>query len=233
MTHDNTRYYVIDSETTGIDTNAAACEIGFIEIDEDFNILQSQESIIDPQQLISPAASGIHGLTNKDCETYPTIAEWFSADDPSCYGKPLAGPAVLIGHKVAFDVRFLGEYVDGPFTELCSLRWARRLYPDSDNHQLSTLKFALDLPREGTAHRVMADIMATYWLTRHICDRTNMTLPQLAEASLQPMEVQTVPFGKWKGTPFAKTPRSYLRWMSENMADLDMDTRYTLSLQLK
>jgi len=228
-----THFYFLDTETTGVDVNASVCEIAWVETDEDFNILSEHQSLVDPEQLIGPSASGVHGIVNKDCENSPTLREFFTVDDPSCYGKLLAGPAVIAGHRCGFDLRFVAPYFESQPTPIDTLRWVRKLYPDMETHTLSTCIYALDLPRSAGAHRALADVMSAYHLCKHICDRTGYTLQQLAEASLQPMEVQTVPFGKWKGTPFAKTPRSYLRWMSENMADLDMDTRYTLSLQLK
>lgn len=226
-------YYVIDSETTGVDVNAAVCEVAWAEIGEDFGILSQHQSILDPVVMISPSASGVHGLTNADCESYPTLAEYFSQDDPSCYGKKLKGPAVVMGHRVGFDMRFLAPHFEQPPLEIDTLRWVRRLYPDMENHQLSTCIFALNLPRSAGAHRAMADVYSAYHLVRHICERTGMTLPQLAEASIGPMEISVVPFGKHKGMPFSTVPKSYLRWMKENMTDLDQDMRYTIQLLLK
>lgn len=224
----DTHYYFADTETTGVDPSATACEIGWIKTDENFKVLEQVESIVDPEQMISPAASGIHGLVWDDCKSYPTLKEFFTEDDPSCHGKLLEAPAVIIGHRIAFDVRFLGPYFKQPPAELCTLRWARKLYPDADNHQLSTLIFALDLPRSEGAHRVMADIWSAYYLCKHICDRTGYTLGQLAKASLAPMEVPVLSFGKHKGTPFREVPKSYLGWMRREMKDLDADIKYTI-----
>lgn len=226
-------YYFADTETTDAGPTASVCEVGWIRTDENFNILETVESLIDPQQMISPAASGIHGLVNADVEDSPTIEEFFTVQDPSCHGKKLTAPAVVIGHRIDFDMRFLAPYFEEPPIRLCTLRWARKLYPEADDHKLSTLLFALALPRSAGAHRVLADVMSAYHLCKHICERTGMTLPQLAEASSQPMELLIYPFGKHKGTPFRQVPKSYLRWARENMKDLDMDMSYTLDLLLK
>lgn len=228
----DTRFFVADTETTGVDANAKACEVGWIEIDEDFNILSERESILDPETFISPGASGVHGLVNADCEDYPTIEEFFSVDDPSCFGKKIEGPVVLIGHRISFDVRFLGPYIEDLQQELCTLRWARKLYPDADNHQLSTLIFALNLPRSAGAHRVMADVYSAMHLAKHICERTGMGLRDLAEASQGAMEIKHCPFGKHKGLQFSEIPRSYLQWMQREMKDLDADMLYTLDLHV-
>lgn len=225
-------YIFADTETTGASPEDKACEVGWVRTDADFNILETVESLIDPQMLIGPSASGIHGLTNADVENSPTIEEFFSADDPTCYGRKLPANSVIIGHRISFDVVRLGPYFEEPPQELCTLRWARKLYPQADDHKLSTLLFSLNLPRSAGAHRVLADVMSAYYLAQHICERTGMTLPQLAEASVEPMEILVMPFGKHKGTSFSDMPKSYLRWMKENMKDLDQDMLYTLALQL-
>src|SRR5437899_9776245 len=150
---DNIRFFVADTETTGAGPEDKVCELGWIEVDEHFNVLSETQSLIDPQYPISPSASGIHGLTNEDVEHAPTIEEYFSVDDPSCYGKKITDPIILIGHRISFDYRFLSPYLNVT-QELCTLRWARKLYPHSDDHKLSTLMFALGLPRPEGAHRV-------------------------------------------------------------------------------
>lgn len=228
-----TTYYFADTETTDAGPSASVCEVGWIRTDEKFNILETVESLIDPQQMISPGASGIHGLVNADVENSPTLEEYFTESDPSCFGRKLDPNAVVIGHRIGFDMRFLAPYFESPPIELDTLRWVRKLYPDMDDHKLSTCIFALGLPRSAGAHRVLADVMSAYYLCQHICERTGMTLEQLAQASTEPMELKTYPFGKHKGTPFREVPKHYLRWARENMKDLDMDMSYTLNLLLK
>lgn len=228
----DTRYYFIDTETTDAGPTASVCEVGWVETDADFNIVNQVESLIDPQQMISPGASGVHGLTNKDVADSPTLAEFFSADDPGCYGKPFGGSAVAIGHRVSFDLRFLGGHFETLDQDVCTLRWARKLYPHADDHKLSTLIYALDLPRSPGAHRVMADVMSAYYLAKHVCERLGGNLAYLTEASREPMEVMICPFGKHKGVAFKDIPRGYLSWMSINMKDLDQDMLYTLGLHL-
>ena len=84
---DNVRYFVADTETTGVNVDDKVVEVGWIEIDENFNIISQVESLIDPERFISPESSGIHGLVNADVENSPTIEEFFSLDDPGCYGQ--------------------------------------------------------------------------------------------------------------------------------------------------
>lgn len=228
-----THYIFLDTETTSADPDRGVCDLAFVITDEHFNVIDERESLIDPEKPISPSASGVHGLTNEDCEDAPTLSEFFAnPDEPACYGGPLPGPAVVIGHRVSFDTHTIGKYVDGGFTELCTLRWVRRLYPDADDHKLTTMMFALGLPRPENAHRALSDVYSAMHLCQHISARTGLSLAQLAEASLQPFELAYYPFGKHKGTAFKDVPKSYLRWARENMKDLDQDMRFTIDLHL-
>lgn len=218
---------VLDTETTGADPADKVCEIGWIEIDENFNVLESHQSLIDPQRMISPSASGVHGLTNADVADSPTIEEYFSVDDPACFGRRIEEPVVIIGHRISFDVRYVSPYIN-IVQELCTLRWVRKLYPDAPDHKLTTMMYALGLPKPEGAHRVMSDIYSALYLVQHVCERTGSSLRDLIAASVAPMLVHIMPFGKHKGTPFSEMPKSYLRWMKENMKDLDPDMAYTI-----
>jgi len=229
---DNTTFAVLDTETTSADPDRGVVEVGWVFVDENLEVLSEHESLIDPQMMISPSASGVHGLTNADVASSPTLKEFFSEDDPSCFGRKLPGPLVMIGHRISFDSHTIRPYVDGEVLELCTLRWARRIYPDADDHKLSTLAFALGLPRPTNAHRVMGDVYTALYLARHICERTGHTLRSLAAASQEPFELAKFPFGKHKGVDFRSVPKSYLRWARENMKDLDQDMLHTIKICL-
>ena len=220
-------YMVADTETTDATPERGVCEIGWIVIDENWNILEQVESLIDPQKPISPAASGIHGLTNEDVQDSPTLHEFFT--EPSCYGRNFHGPVTLIGHRIGFDRPAFEPYVNGEVFELDTLRFARFCYPEADNHQLSTLKYALGLPKDqGTAHRVLADVMVTYHLAKHLAERMGMSLPELAERAKTPLPAHSLPFGKHRGEPLAQVPKSYLRWALSNT---QMDEDFVVAIK--
>lgn len=222
------KYLVADTETTDASDNRGIVEIGWIEIDADWMPVARVESLIDPQKPISPSASGVHGLVDEDVANSPTLEEFFTLDEPGCYGRRIQGPVTLIGHRISFDTPAFKPYVDGEIFELDTLRFVRWLYPDADDHKLSTCKYMLDLPRDsGAAHRVIADIRAAYHLAVHIADRLNMTLPELAARAREPIPVASLPFGKHKGEPLHTVPRSYLSWALNNMT-LDDDYLHTI-----
>lgn len=225
---DNATLIVADTETTDADPSRGVCEVGLAFVTPAGEITSEFESLIDPEKMISPAASGVHGLTNDDVAHAPTLDEFFSPASADCFGKRLQGPVVFIGHRISFDTHTLGRYVDGDVFELCTLRWLRRIYPEMDNHQLSTAMFALNLPRPKNAHRVMSDVHSALHLALHFAQRMGCDLLELARLSQEPFEVQTFPFGKHKGQPFNQVPKSYLRWARENMKDLDNDMKFTI-----
>lgn len=229
---DNVKYIFADTETTGVELqHDAVVEVGWIVTDANFNEVERIESLIDPQQFISPESSGVHGLVNADVENSPTLEEFFTLDAVGCYGRRITGPVVLIGHRIGFDHGFLKPFITNVVQELDTLRWSRRLYPDLGNHQLQTMIFACGLPRSVGAHRVMADVLSAMHLAQHICERTGMSLAQLAEASAEPMLIDRCAFGRHKGEPYSDIPSSYLRWMQGNM-DLDFDLAHTVQHHL-
>lgn len=228
MIPDNVKIIVADTETTSADPDRGVCEVGWAEIDRDFKVLDERQSLIDPEKKIASAASGIHGLTNDDVANSPTLAEYFSEDDPTCYGRKIQGPAIVVGHRISFDTHTMAPHIDGEIFEVCTLRWARRLYPHAGDHKLSTLMFELGLPRPQGAHRVMSDVYSAMYLVQHICERVGVDIVELARMSQQPFLVEVMPFGKNKGAAFKDVPRSYLAWMKREMKDLDIDIKHTL-----
>lgn len=228
MIPNNVTFIVADTETTDATPERKICEVGWAVVDLHCNILSEHQSLIDPERPIGASASGIHNLTNEDVANSPTIEEYFSADDPSCYGKKIQGPVVVIGHRISFDIHTMAPYIDGELYELCTLRWVRRLYPHADDHKLATMMYALGLPRPEGAHRVMSDVHSALHLVKHIATRNNLNLLELARASQEPFMLEVFPMGKHKGELFSAVPKPYLRWAKDNVKDMDQDFNFTV-----
>lgn len=217
-----TRYYIIDTETTCATPDRGVCDLAILELDVNAQEVARHESLIDPQRLIHPEASAIHGLSNSDVADAPTMAEYFSSVAPQCFGGLLQGPAVLIGHNVGFDTHTVGPFVQGSYIEIDTLRWFRHLYPLSENHKLQTAVQVLNLPKPSNAHRAMDDVLTTYSLLLHTLNVTGYTLPELARASRAPLPMTVMPFGKHKGTLLANLPSHYKGWLLRNVDDPDL-----------
>lgn len=223
------RYFVVDTETTDATEDRGVCEVGWVELDTDGQIIDERQSLIDPEQPISPAASGVHHITNKDVADSPSLEEYFSVKHPTCYGSSIAGNSIVVGHKVDFDLYTLQPYFDHVPATICTLRWARRLWPEAPDHKLSTLTYFLNLTPNVNAHRVMADIYATHELLLLILKETGTSLDELAARGMEPMEVKFMPFGKHKGKEVRHVDKGYLKWLLAQEG-VDPDLRYTAEL---
>lgn len=160
------RVVVIDFETTGLSTNGGdrAIEVGAVTI-ENGAITDSFQSLINPGMPINTFIANYTGISNEMLTTAPGADEVF----PDLYR--FIDGAVLIAHNASFDRKFLdAEYARVGYRQsqpfLCSMRVARRLYPNSPNHKLGTLVEYADVPVTGDFHRALADAQMTglLWL---------------------------------------------------------------------
>lgn len=205
---------ILDNETTSVDADAEICEIAFLQVDENLNVLWEFESLVNPVGLISPSASGASGITNRMVESSPTIEQVVGAID-------ISEPITLIAHNCQFDRRFVE-----PFWEIkdscCTLRAARQLYPESPDHKLSTLRYFLELGVDETAHRAMGDVRVTYALLKAMLEDTGLALLEFIEEVNKPVEVTHIPFGKHKGKELTALPFGYVKWLL-SLDNLDSD----------
>jgi DNA polymerase III epsilon subunit-like protein len=216
------RYILGDTETTDATPDAGVCEIAFVEVDEDLNILWSEHSLIDPQKKITASASGVHGITNLEVCEAPTLQEWFDI----ILGRRLTGNVVFMGHKVEFDLRHFKPYIEHLAGTLCTLKLAKRFLTDAENHKLQTLMFQYNLHRDKS-HSADGDVRTTLSLLRLLKKRSGMDLMSLALLSQQPLFVPKWPFGKHKDKPLWYD-MSYVDWAMKNMKELDSDLKWSL-----
>lgn len=209
-------YCVIDTETTGLAPPIRACEIAWLLIDEDMNLLEENCHLTDPQQAIDPGAEKIHGISWDSVKGFPSNAEICSH---------IPQPVVWIGHNNSYDVRVIGEHVMFN-AELCTLALSRRWVKGTTNHKLGTLQSELGLP-EQKLHSALGDCHTTLALLRHISKLSGRNLPQLVDLEREPKMLQTMPFGKHRGKMFHQIPSGYKDWLLDQ-SDLHKDIRYTL-----
>lgn len=222
---------ILDTETASL--KGGVLDLAVIEVDEDLNVLNTIESLIDPQCPIAPAAQAVHGISSAMVADAPTMAEFITER-----GNPFAvEPLYLFGHNVQFDIRALAaeNVLPIPYTKICTLRMARNLWPDlkegEENHKLGTLAvmFGLEI---GTAHRAMGDAITCLNLLRYIADFSGVgSFKELCDLGRRPLSLQTrITFGKHKGTTLEKLPMDYVRWM-RNQPDMDQDLIAALAVR--
>lgn len=219
------RALIADVETTGADKDDRVCEVAWIEVDENLAVLDRQHSLIDPQRPISATASGIHGITNVDVAESPTMEEFFGV---ILSGKYFAADdeVLLIAHNSIFDRRFLSPHMP-IVAELCTLRLARRTWPEAENHKLATLMYLFNLER-GKSHSADGDVETTFDLLCKIVAATGKNLQTLIHEAVEPVWVNSMPFGKHKGKPLKDLPSTYIAWLL-GLDNLDSDTRWSLN----
>lgn len=220
--------FIFDTETASL--KGGVCDIAIAVIDNQFNVVEGIESLIDPEVPISPSASGIHHITDDMVHDAPTLSEFMEM-----YGHPFQRQhnPVLGGHNVQFDIRVLGSFIPVPYTKLCTLKLARNLWPDAENHQLQTLRYTFGLDAGEQAHRAMADVITCISLLRRIGEDMGYDLAGVINLAQRPLTLEAkMPFGKHKDTKLKDIPLSYVRWLVENATDLDPDLREALATRL-
>lgn len=220
------RFFLADTETTGVGADDAVCEVAWAQIDDDFNILAQGASLINPGKPIHYAASAVNGITDAMVADAPTLEEYMAS-----VGHPLFGDDVVFcAHQAAFDHRFLKNVLHDDTQLLCTLKVARRLYPDAANHKQGTLAamLGIEVAREK-AHSADGDIDVLLKLVKQMCADAGCGLIELLHIQSIPLTTAKIPFGKHKGTKLTDLPKSYVSWLLEKATNLDPDLRTALS----
>lgn len=201
-----TKFLVADTETASL--KGGVCDLAVVEIDKDFNVLHSVESLIDPECKISPSAMGIHHITNEMVWAAPTMDEFVAMN-----GNPFDhDDVVVIGHKIEFDINALKAVLPPKFRTICTLKLCRQLYPESENHQLQTMRYTFDL-EAGESHRAMGDVITCLSLLRHISKDTGDDAFGLLARMSQPISIDMrMPFGKHRDERLRDLPSGYVTW---------------------
>jgi len=218
------RFFFLDTETTGFGPQSAICEIAWVETDEQLNIVDRVHSLIDPQMPISAGASGVHGITNEDVADAPTLEEFLTIVKPGAFD----GEIVVVAHNAAFDMKYVGPLVGSLAGVICTLKVARRVYPNNEDHKLQTLRYELNLKVAGAnAHSAAGDVEVLVALIRKMMADTGLGLEGLIGLSNKPMKLVKMAFGKHKGEKLEDLPTEYVNWLL-TQAKIDDDLRATL-----
>lgn len=209
-----TPYRLFDTETTGL-AGAKACEIAWIDLDQDLNVLGTFRSLVNPQKPIEPGAQAIHGISDAMVAESPTI-ETLLADWPK--------PFVALGHNVAFDLRVIGEHVEWNGV-VCTLNLARHYIKGTANHKLENLKNELKLS-EQASHSALGDCFTCLEVLQYIINLTGRSFLELQQLESKPRLMEKMPFGKFKGLLMRDVPRWYRDYMLAQ-PDLHRDIRFT------
>lgn len=225
------RIIAIDTETASI--TGPVCELAIIDLDENLDILGSMRTLIDPQVPIAPAAQVVHKITDQMVTDSPTMSELIERD-----GNPFhtdeGTELVVIAHNAQFDCRMLADVLPEKYTRICTLKMARKIWPDIEkaggNHKLEVLALMFGLD-SGNSHSALDDTMTVVRLLRHMAKITKASsfgeLISLGRRELTGED--KLNFGaKHRDDKIKDVPKSYISWMFKNVTDMDPDLRICL-----
>lgn len=217
---------LFDTETA--DIKGGVCDLAIVIVNEDLDIVWEAESLIDPERPISPSAQGIHHISDEMVWDKPTLSEFMEI-----YGYPFRRPGVIFGgHNVQFDIRMCQPHMPEQFRTACTMKLARNLWPEMENHKLQTLRYQFKLDA-GTAHRAMGDVRVCLSLIRMVAAERGIGLTGLLELFRRPISLDNkMPFGKHRGEKLKDLPKSYVGWLLNNADELDPDLREALQTRI-
>ena len=162
---------VVDVETTGLSPSRGhrVCEIAVVRYASGHPTATFQQ-LVDPQRPMDPGAFRVHGITDEMLAGAPPFAAI------AAQVLDLTRDAILVGHNVWFDTRFLAAELGraglslAPNACLDTLDLARAIL-DLPRYNLSTVSSALGVRVRGRAHRAMADALMTWGVLGRLLDR--------------------------------------------------------------
>lgn len=154
---------VIDFETTGHSPQGGgrATEIAAVLV-RDGAIVGQYQSLMNTGAWVPPFIERLTGISNEMLEQAPDAAQVMREVDRFAAG------CGMVAHNASFDRGFwLHELQRADCAPerapefACTVKLARRLYPEAPNCKLGTLARHHALPNNGRAHRALADALTT------------------------------------------------------------------------
>jgi len=151
------RYCVIDVETTGFSpVRDRIVEVACAVVEGD-RVVERWATLVDPEVPIPPQATAIHGITDEMVADAPSLSAALRPARRLCEGR------VVAAHCAGFDLSFLGASIGSE--ALCTMRLARALFPEAQNHKNQTLRRFLDVDgiagERFDAHRALGDAVVS------------------------------------------------------------------------
>ena len=158
---------VFDVETTGLSplSGDRICEVGLVLARGD-QILDTYQTLVNPQRPISPGAARVNGLTDTMVHDAPIFAEIADVLLARMDG------AVVVCHNAPFDLGFLSAELARlgrswqPEAVIDTLALARRQFRFGSN-SLSETARRLGV-QNAQAHRALGDALTTFYVLRSL-----------------------------------------------------------------
>jgi len=226
----NETFVCLDCETTGLEIEKDKIIEVAVVLFKDNEILDTFETLIDPEVEIPQESTNIHHITNDMVIGKPKIHEVLP------HVIQMIGKHIIVGHGIPFDISFLEKAskihcIPNTFSghpHFDTLRLAR-LYGESPINSLEKLREHFNIAEEG-AHRAMSDVVVNIEVFKYLT-KNFKTTEQIVEKLKKPISLKTMPLGKHKGRFFSEIPVEYLQWALRK--DFDMDLMFSIQSELK
>ncbi len=160
----------LDVETTGLSPwfGDRICEIAILRCEGEA-ILDTFDTLVNPERPLSPGAARVNGLTEIDLADAPLFAE--IATQVSLWLED----AVIVCHNAPFDLAFVSSELNRlgqslpPVEVIDTLQLARDHFNFPSN-SLQAIADALNIDRSG-AHRALADTLTTRAVLEHFLSK--------------------------------------------------------------
>ena len=240
------KYIILDTETTGAAENDRVIQLGYLVLDPGKPV-EIHNELCSAEVPITVGAMEVHNITPEMIEDKPSCSEI------RAYKRLLelnTNENYMIIHNAPFDIGMLQkEGFDLEMKLIDTLRVAKHVFPDSEFHRLQYFRYSLGLYKieeaeaaklgiELKAHDALGDVLFLKLLLTKLREAVEKNFPgvnaveKMVALTQEPVFItRPMRFGKYKGKTIreiAHEDAGYLRWMLENMQNLDEDTRYTI-----
>jgi len=206
---DYSRILVVDFETTGLKRGYQPVEVAWLEIDINFRILERVHALINPLIAIEPGAQMVHGISFNEVENEPSIEEFIVDIHKDKFRDE---HVLFIAHNATYDLQIFSKFCSR-VTPLCTMKLARRLYPEAPNHKLLTLAEMFGI-KVDNSHRALADVTTCFEVLCKIADATCLDLPGLIDVNssdLYRSNESKTSHQKTETIPYELCPTCFLR----------------------
>lgn len=204
---------VIDFETCGMEATDPIVQIGQCDVtivDGVGTVGMPSAMFVNPGRPIPAEARAIHHIREKDVDGAPSpeVGLMQLMADP---------PDAFCAHNSKFDRQF---FAGGDRPWICSLKVARRVWPDAPRHGNQVLRYHLGIDDmvgfeawlAMPPHRAAPDAYITGWI---LCQALkHASIEQMIEWSSQPSLLPgAIQFSKHRGTPWPQLETGFLEWI--------------------
>ena len=173
------RIVVIDFETTGTSRDKRAVEVAWFELNKNLEIIDEQVSFINPMIPIPWEVIAIHGITDDMVKDSPTLDEFIVDIQQDTFAN---SSVCVVAHNLPFDLPLFKKYC-GNVVELCTLKLARNIYPELNNHKLGTISERFGFVHEE-AHRARSDASQVVQFLKMVKETHGLSIYQMIDKTI-------------------------------------------------